>query len=49
MMHEETMNPAIPVIKRMEKYKPEGSGSSGRATCLTLHQNGADMPAKRVQ
>jgi len=23
--------------------------SSGRATSLTLHQNGADMPAKRVQ
>ena len=23
--------------------------SSGRATSLTLHQNGADMPAKRIQ
>ena len=23
--------------------------SSGRASSLTLHQNGADMPAKRIQ
>lgn len=53
-----TGQPKVPIFAESEReffYKVVDAqitfetDSSGRATSLTLHQNGADMPAKRIQ